>query len=88
MPNLALEFESSWVDVLRPLANEPLDSFIKELAVLEMYRRRLVSSGKAAELLGMERFEFVRHASRDGIPFLDMSEEEMSAELDRLGELS
>ena len=50
---------------------------LKELSILELYRRKEISSGKAAELLGMKRFEFVRYASRLGIPFFDMSKEEL-----------
>ncbi|RME74792.1 MAG: UPF0175 family protein [Chloroflexi bacterium] len=78
------EFEQEWANVLRPLSNQPLENFIKELAVLELYRRRMISSGKAAELLNMERIEFIHYASRLGIPFLDMSEAELSEELGRL----
>jgi len=55
---------------------------LKELSILELYRRKEISSGKAAELLGMERFEFVRYASRLGIPFFDMSKEELERDLD------
>lgn len=88
MATIALELESEWVKVLRPLADRPLDSFVKELVVLELYRQRHLSSGKAAELLGMERFEFVRHASRLGIPFLDMSPEEFADEVAQIQSLS
>lgn len=49
--------------------------------VLELYRRAVLSSGKAAELLNMERFEFVRYASRLGIAFFDMTEDEWEAEV-------
>ena len=55
---------------------------LKELSILELYRRKEISSGKAAELLGMERFEFVRYASRLGIPFFDMSKEELEKDLE------
>ena len=48
--------------------------------VLELYRRGAVSSGKAAELLAMERFEFVRYASRLGVAFFDMTEDEWEKE--------
>ena len=77
----ALQLEAEWVKALRPLADRPLDAFVKELAVLELYRRRLVSSGKAAELLDMPRLEFIHYASRLGIPFLDLSEAELDEEL-------
>ena len=55
---------------------------LKELSILELYRRKEISSGKAAEVLGMERFEFVRYASRLGIPFFDMSKEELERDLE------
>ncbi len=48
--------------------------------VLELYRRGVVSSGKAAELLAMERFAFVHYASRLGIAFFDMTENEWKTE--------
>lgn len=48
--------------------------------MLELYRRGIVSSGKAAELLGMQRFDFVRYADKLGIPFFRMSKEEWEAE--------
>lgn len=41
----------------------------REAVVLELYRRGIVSSGKAAELLGMQRFDFVGYADKLGIPF-------------------
>jgi len=87
MAKVALELEPEWVNVLRPLANRSLDSFVKELVALELYRQRHISSGKAAELLGMERFEFVRYASRLGIPFIDMSSDELAEEIAQLQNL-
>lgn len=62
--------------------NRDIPDRLKELSILELYRRKEISSGKAAELLGMERFEFVRYASRLGIPFFDMSEEELERDLE------
>lgn len=52
-------------------------SRVFELLILELYRLGEISSGKAAQLLDMERFEFVRFASRLGIPFIDMDKEEL-----------
>jgi len=49
--------------------------------VLELYRQREISSGKAAELLGMERTEFIRYAARRGIPFFDLDETELTEEV-------
>ena len=55
---------------------------IRELVVLELYRRRVISSGKAAELLRRERDEFIHYASRLGIPYIDLDEVELTRELE------
>lgn len=80
----ALIFKPELLNVLRPLTDLPLEGYAEELMVLELYRRRQISSGKAAELLGMERVAFIQYASRLGIAFFDMSEEELAAEIDHL----
>jgi predicted HTH domain antitoxin len=46
----------------------PAKQAARELIVLELYRQSEVSSGRAAPLLGMEREEFIRYASEQGIP--------------------
>ena len=81
MSKLRLEIDPELISVLRPLSDQPLHHFAEELIVLELYRRRQISSGKAAELLAMERLAFIQYASRQGIPFFDMSAEEFSDEL-------
>ena len=80
--------DSDWVNTLRPLDDRPLDLFVKELAVLELYRRRQISSEKAAELLKIERMEFVCFASRQGIAFYDVSEDEFADEMELLKAVS
>ena len=61
-------------------ANQPIQRTARELMVLELYRRGSISSGKAAQLLDMARFEFIQYASRLGIAFFDMTEDEWAAE--------
>jgi len=68
---------------LLQMYGKPLGEAARELIVLELYRQGRVSSGKAAELLNMPRFAFVEHASRLGIPFLDMTDEEWRGEVER-----
>ena len=58
----------------------PIQQAVRELIVLESYRRRAISSGRAAELLGMPRQEFIQHASQHGVPFFEMTAEEWDAE--------
>jgi predicted HTH domain antitoxin len=50
------------------------------MIVLELYRRGVVSSGKAAELLGVSRADFIQRASHLGIPFFGATADEWTAE--------
>ena len=56
----------------------------KELLVLDLYRQRWISSGKAAELLEMERVELIRFAAGQGITFFDLSEDEFAREIETI----
>jgi len=51
------------------------------MIVLELYRRGLVSSGKASELLGISRLDFIQRASALGIPYFRFTDEEWQAEV-------
>jgi hypothetical protein len=46
------------------------------MIVFELCRRSLISSGKAALLLGLERLDFIRRASDLGIPYFGLTEDE------------
>ena len=41
---------------------QPVEQTVREMVVLELYRRRLISSGKAAELLEIPRLDFIQRA--------------------------
>jgi predicted HTH domain antitoxin len=58
-------------------SRKDVPSKVLEYLILELYRTGELSSGKAAQYLQMERFEFVRFASRRGIPFFEMDKEEL-----------
>lgn len=83
MATVQLELDDELVDVLRE-QEQPVERAARELMVLELYRRRAVSSDKAAHLLGMYRFDFIRYSGELGIPVLDMTREEWNAELECL----
>jgi predicted HTH domain antitoxin len=74
-----VEIEDSLAELLQK-TNQSLDKAAREMIVLELYRRGSISSGRAAELLGMRRMDFVHHASRLGIPCIDMTKDEWEAE--------
>jgi predicted HTH domain antitoxin len=79
MNTVSVALEEDLAVLLRGL-NQPVQQAARELIVLELYRRGTISSGKAAQLLDMPRWDFVRHASRLGIAFFDLTEDEWAAE--------
>jgi predicted HTH domain antitoxin len=81
MDTVTIELDRALVNLLHDVHGRP-EAKLKEYLILELYRRREVSSGKAAELLGMDRVEFIRYASRLGIPFLDMDDRELLDEIE------
>lgn len=53
---------------------------MRGLVVLEMFKKGKVSSGKAAELLGMRKRDFIEFLDKEGIPFFDYTKEELEEE--------
>jgi len=86
MSQLKFDLPPELLELLREIG-EPAAA-VKECVVLELYRRGLVSSGKAAELLEMNRMEFIRFSGRLGVPYFRMSAEEWEEEKRHLGELN
>jgi predicted HTH domain antitoxin len=82
MTTIHLELEDELTDLLQQL-KEPVENAVRELIVMELYRRGRISSGKAATLLGMPRTEFIRFASQLGIPYLDMTPAEWTDEFQK-----
>jgi len=81
---ITVTMERQLWELVRPFYQHPEDA-VREITVLELYRRREISSGKAAELLGMPRLEFIHYASRIGIPFFDLDEIELAEEVQQAG---
>ncbi|MBI4537298.1 MAG: UPF0175 family protein [candidate division NC10 bacterium] len=79
MSSVHLDLEEELIAVLRQF-NQPIERSAKELIMLELCRQARISGGKAAELLEMPRLAFVRYASRSGLPYFSMTEEEWEAE--------
>jgi len=86
LKNIQIPFPSEILDILATTYQTGAD-IIKEAAVLELYREGKISSGKAAESLDMERFEFIRYTGMKGIPFIRISSEELEEEVKLLEEI-
>lgn len=80
---IQLSFPSEVLDAISATYQNNAD-VIKEAAVLELYREGRLSSGKAAEILDMERFEFIRYAGMKGIPYIRVRPDELEEEVKRL----
>lgn len=55
----------------------------KETIVMESLRKRKISQGKAAELLGISRDELFDVMAKYGMPVIDMTEDELKEELSK-----
>jgi predicted HTH domain antitoxin len=57
-----------------------LDEATREALVMDLFRRRKVSTGKAYELLGVDRLDFLRRANEHNVPVYLTTEEEWERE--------
>jgi predicted HTH domain antitoxin len=67
---------------------EPPDAAAGELIVLELYRQKRISGGKAAELLGEPLDRFLQLAANAEIPYFDLTSEDLRQETASAEELS
>lgn len=80
MSTIQFELEQDLIELLHD-EKQPLESSVREFLIIEMYRRHMISRGKAAQLLAMPLLDFIQLASRLGIAFIEMSDEEWREEL-------
>jgi predicted HTH domain antitoxin len=60
---------------------------VPTLLVLKRYREGLISSGKAAEILGLSRRDFIELLARERVALYDPSDDELQAELETIRRL-
>jgi predicted HTH domain antitoxin len=53
-----------------------LDEAVREVLVMDLFRRRRISTGKACDLLRVDRLEFLRLANEHDVPVCLTTEEE------------
>jgi hypothetical protein len=51
------------------------------MIVLQLYRRHEISAGRAAEILDLDEFVFIRWAGSLGIPYFDTTPEDWEQQL-------
>ena len=80
MSVIHLEIDDDFAELLGS-SPEQIERSALEMIVLELYRRRELSAGRAAEFLNLDKFAFIRWAGEHGVPYFDMTPEEWQQEL-------
>jgi predicted HTH domain antitoxin len=81
MEGIQVELDSDVVALLKG-RQTPLRESVRELIVLELYRQGELSGGRAAEMLGLSRDAFIRHAASQGIPYFQLEGDDVRRELE------
>lgn len=84
MSEIRVRFDEDLLPLLGE-SPEEIERHVFEMIVIELYRRGTISAGRAAELLHMERLAFIRWTGELGIPYFDISTDELREELRVLG---
>ncbi len=79
MSVIPLSLDDDLFELLRQ-SPQPVETTVRELIILELHRERRLSGGKASELLGLSRWEFIQKAANAGIAYFDMTDQEWEAE--------
>ena len=59
---------------------------VTTFSILGLYLERNISSGKAAELMGIHKSEFIRLLAHKGVPYFDYQDEELDEEFHAVSE--
>jgi predicted HTH domain antitoxin len=62
-------------------SEQPLERAAREAIVMDLFRRGKLSTGRACELLKLERMAFVRRAAELGVPVHLTNEEEWARDV-------
>jgi hypothetical protein len=84
MSEIRIEIDEDVLGLLGE-STEQIERHALEMIVLELYRRHSLSAGRAAMLLGMDKLSFIRWSGSLGIPYIDLTAEELREELEILG---
>lgn len=58
-----------------------LSQKLKELAALKLFQEGKISSGKASELVGISRMEFIEVLAKNNIPFFRQIPDELAEDI-------
>ena len=70
-------------EVSSRLRDEDLAAIAKEALVMEFLREHRISQGRAAEMFAISRYELFDLMTKYQVPVIDLTSEELQAELER-----
>ena len=79
MSTIPLSLDDDLVELLRA-SPQPMETTARELIILELYRQGVLSGGRAAEMTGCSRWEYIQKAAQAGVPYFHMSAEDWQVE--------
>lgn len=84
--NVSLQLPRDLLGAL-DVPEEQVERRLREMIALQLFREGRISSGKAAELLGISKLEFVQLLARYGLPYSTETPGELAAEARTLEQL-
>jgi predicted HTH domain antitoxin len=70
-------------ELFAQLRKEEIESKVKQALVIELLREHRLSQGKAAEILGISRYELIDLMTNHRVPVIDLDTEELKNELQK-----
>ena len=77
---LVVEYPSSLLDILQETP-EQFEQEAKMAMVVKLFELKRISSGIAAEVVGMDRVSFLLSLHRYGVPMIDLDETELESDM-------
>ena len=78
MTTVSFDVPAELADLLNRSSQEQFER--NAMLILPFVQNQTVSHGRAAEILGVRKLELIAFYGKLGLPYLDMSEEELKAE--------
>lgn len=69
------------------LTKDKLAQESKKLLALKFFKGKMLSLGKAAELSGLSRWDFIDYLGENEVPIIDYDEEELKREFNTVGQI-
>ena len=77
---ITLELPTDLLTSLK-IPKSELEDRAKDWVVLELFQEAKISAGKAGQILGISKVQFIELLNQHGLPYLDASAQELAQEI-------